>query len=94
MLDEETKEVALREETTEVVSAEEEAKALLDEASKGGGQTLLKFRGDRSEPYHIRDKEVPLGTRYYAHPANWERQWIRFDDDKVTERIRVLGKRP
>jgi hypothetical protein len=33
--------------------------------------------------------QLPNGTRFYAHPAHWERQWIRFDEDKVTERIRV-----
>jgi hypothetical protein len=83
---EETKELALQEGSTEVVmSREEEAKAFLDEASKGM-QAILKFKEDH---FHIRGEEVPLGTRYYAYPANWERQWIRFDDDKVTERIRV-----
>jgi hypothetical protein len=75
-----------QEPSTEVaLSPEEEARALLDEASKGV-QAILKFKEDH---FHIRNEEVALGTRYYAYPGNWERQWIRFDDGKVTERIRV-----
>jgi hypothetical protein len=82
----ETKELAPQEESTEVaLSPEEEAKALLDEAQKGV-QIILKYR---DEHYYIRDQEVSLGTRYFAHPGNWERQWIRFDDKKVTDRIRI-----
>jgi hypothetical protein len=84
---EESKEVAVQDdENTELaLSPEEEAKALLDEAQKGA-QIILKYK---DEHFHIRDVEVPLGTRYFAHPGSWERQWIRFDDNKVTERIRV-----
>jgi hypothetical protein len=86
MTKEEKVELALREESTEVaLSSEAEAKALFDEASKNA-QAILKFKADH---YHIRNEPVELGTRYFAHPGNWERQWIRFDDHKVTERIRV-----
>jgi hypothetical protein len=83
----ETTQVAVQDdESTELaLSPEEEAKALLDEARKGA-QTILKYK---DEHFHIRDVEVPLGTRYFAHVGSWERQWIRFDDNKVTERIRV-----
>jgi hypothetical protein len=85
-MEDQERKIVLREESTEVaLSPEQEAKALLDEASKSVHQ-ILKFNEDH---YHIRKEPVPTGTRYYAHPANWERQWIRFDDDKVTERIRV-----
>ena len=93
MTKEEKAELALREENTEVaLSSEAEAKALYDEASKGM-QSILKFKEDH---YHIRNEPVELGTRYFAHPGNWERQWIRFDDNKVTERIRakVSTKKP
>jgi hypothetical protein len=68
-----------------VLSPQEEAKALLDEANKSA-QVILKFKEDH---FHIRDEPVELGTRYYAHPVHWERQWLRFHENKVTERIRV-----
>jgi hypothetical protein len=67
------------------LSPEQEAKALLEEASKGG-QVILKFKEGY---FHIRGEVVPLGTRYLTFVPNWERQWVRFDDNKVTERIRV-----
>lgn len=88
---EDKKDVAVLEDgSTEVaLTPEQEAKNLLDEASKSSGQPLLKFRGDQEEPFHVRDDIVPLGTRFYAYPSAWERQWVRFDDDKVTDRIRV-----
>jgi hypothetical protein len=67
------------------LSPEQEARALLEEASKGV-PPILKFKEGY---FHIRGEEVPLGTRFRAYVPNWERQWIRFDDNKVTERIRV-----
>jgi hypothetical protein len=82
----EKNEIVAQEESTEVaLSPEQEAKALLDEASKGV-QEILKFNEDH---FHVRGELVPVGTRYYAHPTSWERQWVRFDDNKVTERIRI-----
>lgn len=94
MKTEEKNELALQEkENTEVaLSPEEEAKALLDEVSKSM-QAILKFKEDH---FHIRNEEVPLGTRYLAHPGLWERQWIRFHEDKAPERIRakVSTKKP
>jgi hypothetical protein len=67
------------------LSPEQEARALLEEASKGV-QMILKFKEGY---FHIRGEKVLLGTRYLAYVPNWERQWIRFDDNKVTERVRV-----
>jgi hypothetical protein len=85
--DEKRTEVATQQESgTELaLSPQEEARALLDEASQGA-HALLKFK---EGIFHIRGEEVPLGTRYYAYPANWERQWLRFDDGKLTKKIRV-----
>jgi hypothetical protein len=72
--------------STEIaLSPEQEARALLEEASKGV-QVILKFKEGY---FHIRGEKMPLGTRYLAYVPNWERQWIRFDDNKVTDRIRV-----
>jgi hypothetical protein len=71
--------------TNVALSLEEEAKALLDEASQGSVQ-LLKFKEGH---FHIRGEEVPLGTRFLAYVPNWERQWILFEDNKVADRHRV-----
>jgi hypothetical protein len=89
--DDETKNLTVKEEeNTEVaLSPQEEAKALLDEASKGAVSALLKFKQDH---FHIRGEAVPLGTKFYAYPGNWERQWNRFDDGKHTDQIRVQVK--
>jgi hypothetical protein len=84
--EEQTNELVSQEESTEVaLSPEQEARNLLDEASKSS-QAILKFKEDH---YHIRDLPVPLGTRHFAFVGNWEKQWICFRDKKVVERIRV-----
>jgi hypothetical protein len=87
MSTEEKNKLAPREESTEVtLSPEDEAKALLEE-TKGNAPPILKYKEEIG--YHIRNEPVPLGTRFFAYPGSWERQAVRFDDNKVTQRIRV-----
>jgi hypothetical protein len=74
------------EDTVPALSEEEMVRALLAEASKSSAPPLLKFKDGG---YHIRKVPVPLGTKYYAHPANWENQWVLFEENKVAQRIRA-----
>jgi hypothetical protein len=84
--EQQTNELISQEESKEVaLTPEQEARNLLDEASKSA-HAILKFKEDH---YHIRDLPVPCGTPYLAYVGSWERQWICFRDKKVVERIRV-----
>src|SRR6516164_968472 len=61
---------------------EDEAEALLEGTESH--ETFLKFRKGK---YFIRKDEVSLGFECIAHPYAYQLGWIKFENDKVTERI-------
>ena len=65
-------------------------KALAKAAEEEGGDalgTLLKFNKGR---YYKGDDEIAPGREYVAHVDQWMRGWVKFEDNKPTER--KIGK--
>jgi hypothetical protein len=88
-------ELKTKESSEVALSQEEQAKILLDEASSG--TPLLKFNAQNAQ-YHLRKEEVSLGTRYFAYPGEWYREWVHFEDGKLVKedriRIRATARKP
>ena len=51
--------------------------------SESNMQTMLKFKRGR---YYMGDEEVPIGTKFIAHPVGWTKCWIKFVYQQFVER--------
>lgn len=75
--------------------AVQEAQAIGNAANEDAGfEKLLKFKKGQ---YECDNQVVPWGEQYIAHCVGWTKCWIRFENQKVTNRFmyRVAeGRRP
>jgi hypothetical protein len=76
-----TNNLAIKTQSNLPANVEAEADNLL--ATTQGHEKLLKFVKGK---YKVMDDEVPLGTEYVAHASQLMFCWIRFEDNKRTDR--------